>query len=138
MRKLKVHYFDFEKYEDDWKQYLKTNQVRWLGNKMLRNPFLSPNDKGYSPYIKEVEIETEKFIRHEINQQSLVFDYIVEIDNDFLYHDELGNYTSHINNFRVLNEYYTKYNNTSNLIDFKSGFIGQIERELKLRTIIND
>jgi len=136
MIKLNVHYFDFEKYEADWKQYYKDEET------IHTNRLISPTDKGYVSYIKEVEIETEKFIKHEINDlmnnYSLIFDYIVEVDNDFLYHDDLGNYTSHVFNFRVLNEYYTKYNNTSNLIDFKSGFIGQIERELKLRTIIDD
>lgn len=136
---VKVKYFDIEKYEADWEKYFSTNHVRWIGKKMIRNLTLSPNDKGFSPYLKEVEIETEKFIKNDyIFEYPSVFDYIIEIDNDYLYHDDLGNYISHINALRVLNEYYTKYKNISSLVDLTNGLFAQIERELKLKTIIDD
>jgi len=137
---VKVKYFDIEKYETEWKKYLSTNQVRWIGKKMIRNLTLSPNDKGFSPYLKEVEIETEKFIKNDyILEYPSVFDHIVEIDNDYLYHDNVVYYyISHIHTLRVLNEYYTKYKNLSSLVDLSDGVFGQIERELKLKTIIDD
>ncbi len=136
---LKVKYFDIEKYETEWKKYFSTNQVRWIGKKMIRNLTLSPTDKGFGPYLKEVEIETEKFIKNDyILEYPSVFDHIVEIDNDYLYHDNVGHYISHIHTLRVLNEYYTKYKNLSHLVDLSDGVFAQIERELKLKTIIND
>jgi len=137
---VKVKYFDIEKYEADWEKYFSTNHVRWIGKKMIRNLTLSPNDKGFSPYLKEVEIETEKFIKNDyIFEYPSVFDYIIEIDNDYLYHDiAVGYYISHINTLRVTNKYYTKYKNLSTLVDLTNGVFGQIERELKLKTIIDD
>lgn len=134
--KIIVKYFDIEKYESDWKKYL-SNRVRWIGITMIRN--LSPTDRGFSPYLKDVEIETEKFIKNDyILEYPSVFDHIVEIDNDYLYHDRVGHYISHIHTLRVLNEYYTKYKNLSHLVDISDGVFGQIERELKLKTIIDD
>lgn len=137
---VKVKYFDIEKYETEWEKYLSTNQVRWIGKKMIRNLTLSPTDKGFSPYLKDVEIKTEKFVKHkDLFKQPAVFDYIVEIDNDYLYHDQIvGYYISHINTLRVTNKYYTKYKNLSHLVDLSDGVFGQIERELKLKTIIDD
>jgi len=138
---VKVKYFDIEKYEADWKKYFSTNLVRWIGKNMIRNFNLSPTDKGFSPYLKEVEVKTEKFIKHKdiAATKISVFDYIVEIDNDYLYHDiAVGYYISHINTLRVTNKYYTKYKNLSNLVDLTNGVFGQIERELKLKTIIDD
>jgi hypothetical protein len=41
----------------------------------------------------------------------------LEIDNDYLYHDRVGHYISHIHTLRVLNEYYTKYKNLSHFVD---------------------
>lgn len=130
---VKVKYFDIEKYEAEWKQYF-SNQVRWIGKTMTRN--LSPTDKGFTPYLKEVEIETEIFVKQDLTNKPSVFDYIVEIDNDYLYHN-VGHYISHIHTLRVLNDYYTRYKN-NNIVDLTNGVFGQIERELKLKTIIDD
>ena len=101
---------------------------------------MSPTDKGFTPYLKEVEIETEIFVKQDLtNKQPSVFNQIVEIDNDYLYHDNVGYYyISHIHTLRVLNEYYTKYKNISSLVDLTNGLFAQIERELKLKTIIDD
>jgi hypothetical protein len=146
MKVVKVKYFDIEKYEADWKQYYKYEET------IHTNRLISPNDKGFFPYLKDVEVETEKFIKSLIehtgsiiseiivdNQlyttSASVFDHIVEIDNDYLYHDNVGYfYISHIHTLRVLNDYYTRYKNY-NTVDL-NGLYGQIERELKLKTII--
>jgi hypothetical protein len=129
---VKVKYFDIEKYEGDWKQYYKDEET------IHTNRLMSPTDKGFTSYLKEVEIETEKFIKI-WHTDNVVFDHIVEIDNDYLYHDNVGYfYISHIHTLRVLNDYYTKYKNHKNLLDLTNGLFGQIERELKLKTIIND
>jgi hypothetical protein len=131
---VKVKYFDIEKYEAEWQKYYKDEET------IHTNRLMSPTDKGFSPYLKEVEIETEIFIKQDLtNKQPSVFNQIVEIDNDYLYHDNVGYYyISHIHTLRVLNEYYTKYKNLSNLVDLTNGLFAQIERELKLKTIIND
>jgi hypothetical protein len=131
---VKVKYFDIEKYEADWQKYYKDEET------IHTNRLMSPTDKGFSPYLKEVEIETEIFIKQDLtNKQPSVFNQIVEIDNDYLYHDNVGYYyISHIHTLRVLNEYYTKYKNISSLVDLTNGLFAQIERELKLKTIIDD
>ena len=130
---VKVKYFDIEKYEAEWQKYYKDEET------IHTNRLMSPTDKGFTPYLKEVEIETEKFIKNDyIIEYPSVFDHIVEIDNDYLYHDNVGHYISHIHTLRVLNEYYTKYKNLSHLVDLSDGVFGQIERELKLKTIIDD
>lgn len=130
---VKVKYFDIEKYEGDWKQYYKDEET------IHSNRLISPTDKGFAPYLKDVEVETEKFIKGLIEHTSAsVFDHIVEIDNDYLYHDNVGYYyISHIHTLRVLNDYYTRYKN-HNIVDLTNGVFGQIERELKLKTIIDD
>jgi hypothetical protein len=130
---LKVKYFDIEKYEAEWQKYYKDEET------IHTNRLMSPTDKGFTPYLKEVEIETEKFIKDLIGHTSVsVFDHIVEIDNDYLYHDNVGYfYISHIHTLRVLNDYYTRYKN-HNIVDLTNGVFAQIERELKLKTIIND
>ncbi len=129
---VKVKYFDIEKYESEWEKYYKDEKT------IHTNRLLSPTDKGFTSYLKEVEIETEKFIKI-WHTDNVVFDHIVEIDNDYLYHDNVGYfYISHIHTLRVLNDYYTKYKNHKNLLDLTNGLFGQIERELKLKTIIND
>ena len=128
---LKVNYFNIEKYEYDWQQYYKDEKT------IHTNRLISPTDKGFIPYLKEVEIETEIFIKGDLIDKPSVFDYIVEIDNDYLYHDNVG-YYSHIHTLRVLNDYYIKYKNLSNLAYLSNGLFAQIERELKLKTIIND
>lgn len=130
---VKVKYFDIEKYEADWQKYYKDEET------IHTNRLMSPTDKGFTPYLKEVEIETEIFIKQDLtNKQPSVFDHIVEIDNDYLYHDNVGYYyISHIHTLRVLNDYYTRYNN-HNIVDLTNGLFAQIERELKLKTIIND
>jgi hypothetical protein len=129
---VKVKYFDIEKYEAEWQKYYKDEET------IHTNRLMSPNDKGFTPYLKEFEIETEIFIKQDLIDKPSVFDYIVEIDNDYLYHDSVGYYISHINTLRVTNKYYTKYKNLSNLVDLTNGVFGQIERELKLKTIIDD
>ena len=131
---VKVKYFDIEKYEAEWQKYYKDEET------IHTNRLMSPTDKGFSPYLKDVEIKTEKFVKHkDLFKQPAVFDYIVEIDNDYLYHDQIvGYYISHINTLRVANKYYTKYKNLSNLVDLTNCVFGQIERELKLKTIIDD
>jgi hypothetical protein len=143
MKVVKVKYFDVEKYEADWKQYYKYEET------IHTNRLISPNDKGFFPYLKDVEVETEKFIKSLIEHTgstkiivdnqlytTSVFDHIVEIDNDYLYHDNVGYfYISHIHTLRVLNDYYTRYKN-HNTTDLTIGVFGQIERELKLKTII--
>lgn len=126
--KVKVKYFDAKKYEEDWQQYYKDEQH------IHSNRLISPTDKGISSYLKDVEIETEKFTTKNLDEKSLVFDYIVEIDNDYLYHGT-GYLISHINTLRVINKYYEKYGNP-NLVDLKNGILGQIERQLKLNQII--
>jgi len=130
---VKVKYFDIEKYEAEWQKYYKDEET------IHTNRLMSPTDKGFTPYLKEVEIETEKFIKDLIGHTSVsVFDHIVEIDNDYLYHDNVGYYyISHIHTLRVLNDYYTRYKN-HNIVDLTNGVFAQIERELKLKTIIND
>ena len=137
---VKVKYFDIEKYEGDWKKYFSTNNVRCIAKHMIRNLNLSPTDRGFSPYLKDVDIKSDKLVIHNnLIKQPAAFDYIVEIDNDYLYHDQIvGYYISHIHTLRVLNEYYTKYKNLSHLVDLSDGVFGQIERELKLKTIIDD
>lgn len=99
---IKVKYFDAKKYEADWQQYYKDEQH------IHSNRLISPTDKGISSYLKDVEIETEKFTTKNLDEKSLVFDYIVEIDNDYLYHGT-GYLISHINTLRVINKYYKKY-----------------------------
>lgn len=128
--KVKVKYFDAKKYEADWQQYYKDEQH------IHSNRLISPTDKGISSYLKDVEIETEKFTTKNLDEKSLVFDYIVEIDNDYLYHGT-GYLISHINTLRVINKYYEKYGNP-NLVDLKNGILGQIERQLKLNQIIDE
>lgn len=130
---VKVKYFDIEKYEAEWQKYYKDEET------IHTNRLMSPTDKGFTPYLKEVEIETEKFTKVLIEHTSVsVFDHIVEIDNDYLYHDNVGYYyISHIHTLRVLNDYYTRYKN-HNIVDLTDGVFGQIERELKLKTIIDD
>lgn len=130
MMKIKVKYFDAQKYEADWQQYYKDEQH------IHSNRLISPTDKGISSYLKDVEIETEKFTTKNLDEKSLVFDYIVEIDNDYLYHGT-GYLISHINTLRVINKYYEKYGNP-NLVDLKNGILGQIERQLKLNQIIDE
>lgn len=127
---IKVKYFDAKKYEADWQQYYKDEQH------IHSNRLISPTDKGISSYLKDVEIETEKFTTKNLDEKSLVFDYIVEIDNDYLYHGT-GYLISHINTLRVINKYYEKYGNP-NLVDLKNGILGQIERQLKLNQIIDE
>ncbi len=131
---VKVKYFDIEKYEAEWQKYYKDEET------IHTNRLMSPTDKGFTPYLKEVEIETEIFVKQDLtNKQPSVFNQIVEIDNDYLYHDNVGYYyISHIHTLRVLNEYYTKYKNISSLVDLTNGLFAQIERELKLKTIIDD
>lgn len=130
---VKVKYFDIEKYEAEWQKYYKDEET------IHTNRLMSPTDKGFTPYLKEIEIETEKFIKVLIEHTSVsVFDHIVEIDNDYLYHDNVGYYyISHIHTLRILNDYYTRYKN-HNIVDLTDGVFGQIERELKLKTIIDD
>ena len=129
---IKVKYFDAKKYEADWQQYYKDEQH------IHSNRLISPTDKGISSYLKDVEIETEKFVKHNLpKQKASLFDSIIEIDNDYLYQDKLGYYNSHINTLRVINKYYKKYGNT-NLVDLKNGIFGQIERQLKLNQIIDE
>lgn len=128
--KVKVKYFDAKKYEADWQQYYKDEQH------IHSNRLISPTDKGISSYLKDVEIETEKFTTKNLDEKSLVFDYIIEIDNDYLYHGT-GYLISHINTLRVINKYYEKYGNP-NLVDLKNGILGQIERQLKLNQIIDE
>jgi len=136
---VKVKYFDIEKYEAEWQKYYKDEES------IHTNRLMSPTDKGFTPYLKEVEIETENFIKiwhttwEYLGENSLsVFDHIVEIDNDYLYHDNVGYYyISHIHTLRVLNDYYTRYKN-HNIVDLTNGVFAQIKRELKLKTIIND
>lgn len=127
---IKVKYFDAKKYEADWQQYYKDEQH------IHSNRLISPTDKGISPYLKDVEIETEKFTTKNLDEKSLAFDYFVEIDNDYLYHGT-GYLISHINTLRVINKYYEKYGNP-NLVDLKNGILGQIERQLKLNQIIDE
>ena len=127
---IKVKYFDAQKYEADWQQYYKDEQH------IHSNRLISPTDKGISPYLKDVEIETEKFTTKNLDKNPLIFDYIVEIDNDYLYHGT-GYLISHINTLRVVNKYYKKYGNP-NLVDLKNGIFGQIERQLKLNQIIDE
>lgn len=126
--KVKVKYFDAKKYEADWQQYYKDEQH------IHSNRLISPTDKGISSYLKDVEIETAHWII--VVEKSLVFDYIVEIDNDYLYHGT-GYLISHINTLRVINKYYEKYGNP-NLVDLKNGILGQIERQLKLNQILDE
>jgi len=127
---IKVKYFDAKKYEADWQQYYKDEQH------IHSNRLISPTDKGISSYLKDVEIETEKFTTKNLDEKSLIFDYIVEIDNDYLYHGT-GYLISHINTLRVINKYYEKYGNP-NLVDLKNGILGQIERQLKLNQILDE
>ncbi len=147
---IKAKYFDIEKYEADWVKFYKDEQT------IHSNRLLSPNDRGIAPYFKDVEVETEKFIIYDrIVNQPAVFDYVVEIDNDYLYHDhklEIGEYRklvfhsqstdgvpdvyySHLNGLKILNKYYKKYKNP-NLVDFNSGIFCKIDRELKLKNIL--
>lgn len=140
MMKIKVKYFDAKKYEADWQQYYKDEQhihSNQLNKKNLHR-LISPTDKGISSYLKDVEIETEKFVKHNLpKQKAFLFDSIIEIDNDYLYQDKLGYYNSHINTLRVVNKYYKKYGNP-NVVDLKNGIFGQVERQLKLNQIIDE
>jgi hypothetical protein len=47
---VKVKYFDIEKYEGDWKQYYKDEET------IHSNRLISPTDKGFAPYLKDVEV----------------------------------------------------------------------------------
>jgi len=130
---VKVKYFDIEKYEAEWQKYYKDEET------IHTNRLISPTDKGFTPYLKDVEVETEIFIKQDLtDKKPSVFDHIVETDNDYLYHDNVGYYyISHIHTLRVLNDYYTRYKN-HNIVDLTNGVFAQIERELKLKTIIDD
>lgn len=148
---IKIKYFDIEKYEADWVKFYKDEQT------IHSNRLLSPNDRVIATYFKDVEVETEKFIIYDrLVNQPAVFDYVVEIDNDYLYHDhklEIGEYRkyrklhsqstdgvpdvyySHLNGLKTLNKYYKKYKNP-NLVNFNSGIFCKIDRELKLKNIL--
>jgi hypothetical protein len=124
MQKIIVSYFDGIKYEKEWISYLDINS----------NINFSPSDFGFSSYLKLVEVETQKYILTDINDDkaSVLVNYI-EIDNDYLYVDLYGVIYSHINTFEIGNLLYKKYK-CDPLVDFNK-YIIKNNRDLKLKNL---
>lgn len=129
MQKVIVKYFDSIKYEEDWYQYYEDEKT------IHSNRLISPTDLGFSSYLKNVEVETEKYIVTEIENDNLrVMVKSIEIDDDYLYVDIIGVIYSHIHTFRKGNELYKKYK-VENPLVVMDKYILQIDRDLKLKTL---
>jgi hypothetical protein len=131
--KVIVSYFDVDKYQKDCIKYHEDEKI------IHTNRLISPTEKGWGPYLRDVEIETDKFkIYDDLIEDQSPFSYVVETDDDYLYHEKLNGksmFMSHIHTFRVANYYFKKYGNP-NIINLSEGVFEQIERDLKIKQII--
>ena len=129
--RIKVHFFDEEKFMSDWMWYSFKSNGHDSYQAALRFNIISPLDRNWNDYFIEREIETSKYVEFTSDGHNFV-----EVDDDYMFIDGYDNSLYSFSGMRRKDDLMNKIRITPEKPWFTPGIKKMIARDEKLSKIL--